>query len=133
MAEFNITAFKGRTTDYQFTLYQSDGVTGVVLDSGDVVRFKLGTHFGSTGLSLDLDSVAATTNGSGVTINQSTAPAKATVRFAQADMSGLKDRVYLGEISVTDNSETAPADAIKHAEAGTVYVQASMGGDVGVS
>lgn len=133
MAEFNLTVFKNRTTDYQFTLYQSDGTTGIVLDSGDVVRFKLGTHFGSTGLSLDVDSVGATANGSVVTINQSTAPAKATVRFAQGDMSLLKDRVYLGELSVVDNSETAPADAIKHAEAGTVYVQSALGGDVGVS
>ena len=132
MAEFNITAYKGRTTDFQFTIYQADGVTGAALDSGDVVRFKMGTSFG-VAPSLDIDSVAPTTNGSLVTINQSTAPAKATIRFAQADMALLKDRVYLGELSVVDNSETAPADAIKHAQEGTVYVQSSLGGDVGVS
>lgn len=116
-----------RTVDYQFVLYSANS-TGISLDATDVVRFKLFRADG--GIDLDIDS-SATTNGSVVTVDNSTAPAACTVRFAQGDVTALTKASYRGEICVVDDSETAPADAIKRAGVGRVKVLESGGGDVG--
>ena len=118
-----------RTVDYQFTIYQSDGTTGVTLASGDVVRFKAFLEDGT--VVLDLDSVAATSNGSLVTIDNTTAPARATVRFAQADVTAMTKPMYFGELLVVDDSEESPPDAIKRAAHGKLRMYGSASGDVG--
>ena len=58
-------------------------------------------------------------------------PAKVTMRLAQGDTSALIGP-YDCEINVVDNSELAPADAIKHAETGVVVFLRSGDGDVDV-
>lgn len=131
-ASTQVTIYQTRTTDHTFALYQSDGVTGLVLAASDVVRFKLGRGDGATP-DLDLDSAAATANGSVVTIDDLTAPADVTVRFAQADISGLHPGVYRGEILVVDDSETDPADAIKYNQLVVVHVIGTLGGDTGLT
>ncbi len=124
---------RGRTSDYQFTIYEVDGVTGIELAASDVVRFKLYRDDDPSPV-LDLDSVQATDNGSLVSVDQRTpAPALATVRFAQDDTSKLVYREYRGELTVVDDSETTPPDAIKTAGRGRVKVAPSPGGDVGIN
>jgi|15BtaG_2_1085339.scaffolds.fasta_scaffold01178_6 hypothetical protein len=119
---------KRRTDDYEFVIYESDKTTAVVLNSGDVVRFKLYRQDGT--ISLDIDSAAATANGSLVTVDDLD-PATVTVRFAQDDTSGLIVGDYDGELLIVDDSETSPLDAIKVAAYGIVKVLKSGSGDVG--
>jgi len=116
----------GRTVDFTVPIYESDGSTAIVLAATDVVRVKIGRR---ETVSLDLDSVAATENGSVVTVDE-TNPASVTVRLAQADTIGL-DGAYDCEVSVVDDSEESPADAIKCAEKGVIHFLPSMSGDVG--
>lgn len=120
-----------RTGDYQFSLYQSDGTTAGQLSAGDVVRFKL-YDTNTLALLLDLDSVAATSNGSVVTIDglgDATTPATATVRFAQDDMT-MPTGIYEGELGYVDDSETAPVDAFKCIARIEIEVVGSAAGDV---
>ena len=125
---------RGRTEDVEFFLYDADD-SPLGLAVSDVVRFKLGTSEVATP-ALDLDSVAATTNGSVVTVNTigsaGVTPAKVTVRFAQADTATLSGKYY-GELDVVDDSETSPANAIKPAGQGTITFAGSMGGDIGLT
>ena len=125
---------KNRTVDVVHLLYEDDGSTSVTLAADDVVRFKMGRRDGAQP-SLDLDSAGDTSNGSGVTVDElGTSPtAQATIRFAQGDTSGLVAGVYEAEISVVDNSETSPTDAIKSFEFGTVAVLETLGGSVGLT
>ena len=124
-----ITIERRRTADFQFTIYESDGVTGIALSTADVVRFKAFSRDGVA--ALDLDSVAASSNGSSVTVDNTTSPAKATVRFAQDDVAAMSHPIYYGELLIVDDSELTPADAIKRAAHGRLIVLGSGGGDVG--
>ena len=102
------------------------------LAATDVVRCKI---IRSGTVALDLDSVAATSNGSGVTIDEvgdgSATHCSVTVRLAQGDTSGLQG-IYDVIVGVVDDSETAPADAFKVAERGVLAVSTpAITGDVG--
>lgn len=125
---FEVLTDAGRTVDFTVPLYEADGTTAVVLSSGDVVRCKVGRAGTAT---LDIDSVAATANGSLVTID-TLSPASVTIRFAQGDTSSLRG-VYDVEVGMVDDSETAPADAFKPAEQGSLAVRYTMDGDVGLT
>ena len=129
---FEVTFRKNRTSDDVVLLYESDGTTSIELAGTDVVRFKIYKRDEATPV-LDLDSAAASDNSSSITVDETgTSPtAQVTIRIAQADTVSLTPGVYRGEISVVDDSETAPADAIKHTESGVVYILGSGGGDVG--
>lgn len=129
---FNEIAYKSRTTDIDFPIYEADGTTGVTLAGSDVVRFKMGLYDTATPV-LDIDSVGATASGSVVTVVALSNPALVRVRLAQADLASLAARVYHAELAIVDDSETAPADAIKVVDRGTIEVQGSQGGDVGTS
>jgi hypothetical protein len=133
---FEIVAYQNRTIDFSASLYQADGVTGVVLVSGDVVRFKL--SYG-TGLPLlDLSSDAPNANGSGVTINDLGGetlgkPAVVTIRLAQADLlSIVGPYTFDAEILVVDVTETDPLDAIKSVQLGIVHVLRTPAGAIGL-
>ncbi len=130
-SSFEITIYVGRTCDYQFTLRDANS-DGVLISASDVVRFKLGRGDNATP-DLDLRSGDATGNGSTITIDQLTAPAKATVRIAQNDAAELAPGTYRGELLLVDDSEDAPADAIKLASLGVVYVVGGLGGNVDLS
>lgn len=102
------------------------GGSAFTAQSTDVLRFKLGRS-GSTPL-LDIDGTV-NANGSLTTIVGTTA-ATYTLRLGQADIAALDPGIYDAEYSIVDDSETAPADAIKFCERGVVTVLSSLGGDV---
>jgi len=106
---------------------EADDSTAVAALAGtDVVRFKVGR--GNAAPVLDLDSVAATANGSVVTIDGT--KTGYTVRFAQADLDGLEPGSYDCEVSVVDDSESAPVDAIRVIERGVLHLIDTQGGDI---
>ena len=84
---------------------------------------------------LDLDQTA-TSNGSKVTVDEtgdgSATHCSVTVRLAQGDTDDLLG-AYVCSIEVVDDSETAPADAIKMAEMGVLHFIATGGGDIGLT
>ena len=127
---FVVTFHKGRTSDHTVTLFETNGTTALAIAVTDVVRFKMYRRDGDTP-DLDIDSVAATANGSVVTVD-TTNPASVTLRIAQGDTSGLVPGAYRAEILVIDDSETDPADAVKMAEMGIANVLSTGGGDVGL-
>jgi len=130
---FEIKAYANRTADYTITI-KTDAGGYVQLEATDVVRVKIG-RVGATP-DLDIDSVAATSNGSLVTVDQvgdgSSVHASVTLRLAQADLTALQG-VYDCEVLVVDDSETSPANAIKAAEYGIVGILLSQAGDVGLT
>jgi len=123
---FHIHAWKNRTRDFDVQLYESDGTTEVILAADDVVRFKVGRGSGTP--SLDLNSFEIESGGSKVTFTPGTNDV--CVRIGN-DTSGITPGNYDAEISVVDNSETAPADAIKHVEYGVFSLHKTQGGEVG--
>ncbi len=124
---FSVTIYKNRTCDYTVPLDQVDG-TDVVLGATDVVRFKVWRRDAATP-DLDIDSVAALSGGSLVTIDN-IATGATTVRFGQGDTSSMDPGVYNAEVSVVDDTETNPLDAIKIAEHGIVHLLGSGGGEI---
>ena len=131
---FEVIAYRNRTIDFQGSLFQADGTTGIALQATDVVRFKMGRGDAAVP-DLDLKgsqaSPSPTPNGSGVTVDQITSPAQYTVRLAQGDLTSLAPGTYDAEVGVVDDSETAPVDAFKPVEVGVVHVIGQMAGDVG--
>ncbi len=129
---FEVKGHAARTTDFSVSIKTSSGGY-IQLANDDVVRVKLGR---SGTVALDLDSVAATANGSRVTIDEtgdgSATHNSSTVRLAQGDTEDLAG-AYDCEVLLVDNSETAPADAIKAAEYGIVHIIRSLDGDVGLT
>jgi hypothetical protein len=125
---FAENVYAGRTRDYSISLYENDGTTVLQLAAGDVVRVKIGR--GNDVPDLDLDSAAASPNGSSVTVDNLTTVPQVTLRLAQGDTDDLLG-TYDVDVSVVDDSETTPADAIKHAEQGCLYVLPTQAGDVG--
>ncbi len=123
---FEVHAYAGRTRDFTVPIFEADGTTSIALVSGDVVRCKVGR--GTATPDLDIDSVAALAGGSFVTIDVLD-PASVTVRLAQADTLSLSG-IYDVEVSVVDDSETAPADAIKAAEKGSIGFSPAPAGDI---
>jgi len=130
---FEIVAEAGRTVDFTVTLKTASGGY-LQLQASDVVRCKIGR--GASTPDLDLDSVAATADGSVVTVEElgdgSATHASATVRLAQGDTDDLFGP-YEAEVTVVDSSETDPADAIKTCEQGCVHFMRTMNGDVGLT
>jgi len=128
---FEITAYANRTTDHTVTIKTATGGY-VQLEATDVVRFKAGR---GGAVVLDLDQTA-TANGSKVTVDQvgngSSVHASVTVRLAQGDTSALTG-IYDAEVLVVDDSETAPANAVKVASYGVLGVVSSLDGDVGLT
>lgn len=124
---------KNRTSDDVVSLFETDGTTSITLAATDVVRFKIYRRDQATPL-LDLDSKDASANNSSVTVDETgpTPTAAVTLRIAQADALLLDPGVYRGEVSVVDDSETAPVNAVKHVEDGVVFVSGTGGGDIGL-
>ena len=128
---FAITAYKKRTTDYQGSLFETDGTTGIALAATDVVRFKAGRG-NAAAPDFDLASGTVEALGSTVTIDSIVSPAQYTVRLAESDVDTLTPGTYDCEISVADDSETAPANALLHVERGVLHIIDMLGGDVGL-
>jgi hypothetical protein len=133
---FEINVYQNRTIDFSASLYEADGVTGVVLEDADVVRFKL--SWGTGAPLLDLSTDGPNANDSVVTVNDlggspEGAPAKVTIRMAQADLQSVVwPGAFDAEISVVDATETAPFDAIKSVQLGIVHVLRTPGGLISI-
>ena len=126
---FSVNVFCGRTYDFTVPLYAADGTTPLVLAVNDIVRVKIGRKGDAL---LDLSSLAATTNGSRVTVT-TLSPASCNVRLAQADTDAL-DGAYDMEVSVVDANDTNPAHPIKSADVGVLHVIGGpMDGSIGLT
>ena len=127
---FLIVAKAGRTEDFTIEIKSPSGGY-IQLADDDVVRIKLG-RLGTVALDLDQSATAA---GSLVTKsvlgNGSSAHAAVVLRLAQGDTSSFVGS-YEAEVSVVDNSEIAPADAIKPVDSGHVEFTPQQSGDIGV-
>ncbi|MGE3314009.1 MAG: hypothetical protein AB7O26_02755 [Planctomycetaceae bacterium] len=128
---FEIAFARNRTVDKIVRIFEPDGITPVVLAAADAVRFKLYRRNGAAPLA-DITSSAPTENGSRIIIDDLD-PATVTLRLAQGDTEPIEPGIYDAEICVVDDSETAPADAIKQAEHGVVHILGTAGGDLGLS
>ena len=131
---FEITLHRGRTEQHTINLYESNGTTSITLAVADVVRFKMWRRDQSTP-DLDIDSAAATTNGSVVTVDELGADpvAQVTLKTAEGDMDSIAPGVYDAEFIVQDDSGSDPANPAIPVEQGVVYVMATGGGDTGVA
>ena len=129
---FELHQPRGRTRDHQIVLYETDGSTGILMESTDVLRVKIFRGNSQTP-DLELFDISDTSNDSGITITQRSAPATATLRIAQADTENLPLGVYEVDIIVVDDSESAPVDAAKQAMGGLLYLTGTGGGDLGLT
>lgn len=130
-----IHAVAGRTEDFNWSIYESNGTTAVAITGSDKVRFKLARKAGDTPL-LDLVSGTVTANGSTVNITDlgdagADEPASGNVRLGQEDTEDFSGK-YRFELNLVDDSETAPADAIKPICRGTIEFLPAQTGDIGL-
>lgn len=133
----------GRTVDFRYRLYTGDKAPKpIALAAGDVVRFKLSVAAGDEEPLLDLSSAEPTAGESVITVEvlgeNNVTPAAVIVRFGQVDTAELAEYADLsdalhGELCLVDDSETAPADAIKRIAHGPVLIVPASGGDVGLT
>jgi len=117
---------KNRTSDDVISLLEADGITSATLAATDVVRFKVYLRDQATPL-LELDSI-----GSEITVDElgPSPGASVTLRVTQTNTASLDPGIYMGEISVVDDSDS---DFIKHAESGVVFLSGTGGGDIGLA
>lgn len=111
-----------RDSSFDITIVESGG-TDYVYVANDVIRVKIGRE-GAAPI-LDLDSAAATANGSSVSAAN---PCTVTLRAADAEL--LSRGIYQLEISVVDDSDD---DQIKSAQTHVVCVVDTQTGDVGLT
>jgi hypothetical protein len=120
---FEIVTEQGRTRDFTATLKTASGGY-LQLAAEDVVRMKVGRGGSSV---LDLDSVADTASGSGITVDQlgdgASTHCSVTIRLAQGDVESLKG-MYQAEIDVVDESSVSPSNALLPVDRGSVSVVA---------
>ena len=81
---------------------------------------------------LEVTSIAATANGSVITINDITAPAEYSILLAQGDLLTLPAGTYDAELLLVDDSETSPDNAAKTIDTGAFHVIGVMPGYVGL-
>lgn len=117
-----IVAYKGRHLIEDISIYDADGGL-VTISAGDVVRIKIG-RIGADP-ELDLDSAAASANGSTTTRAN---PTRLTI--SQNDLADLTPGTRSIEVSIVDYNE---GQIIKHAETGVFSVIGTPNGDVGIS
>jgi hypothetical protein len=121
-----ILGHKKRKLIRDIVIKDADGET-VAPGVNDVVRVKVG-RIRQTPI-LDLDSAAASSNGSTILKNTPSAGSN-RVSIVQADMDLLSPGVYSFEVSLADNADS---QAIKHVDNQILVVQGTQLGDVGMS
>lgn len=117
-----ILAQKKRKLIRDIVIKDSAGAT-VTPGANDVVRIKIGKVRQVP--TLDLDSAAASANGSTIVKGASN-----RVSIAQADMDLLQPGIYSFEVSLVDNADS---QAIKFVDNQIMVVQATQLGDVGLT
>ncbi len=123
-----ITLERTRSSEYEFEVYRGDDVA-LPIGAGDVARFKISASQNGAPV-LDIDSVAATANGSVCTISQYTAPGQVQVKFDQADVALLTGDDYYAELNIVDVSDN---NRIKTVCRGCIRVLGSQSGDIGAT
>jgi len=116
MSSFILYQRKSRTLDHTATLLQSDG-TAFNIASGDRVQVRIGAN--TKAPDLTLDSLAATTNGS--TVSLTVGSNALTFRLTEADANALQIRTYDCQVVVIDASE-ASGQRTKHAQDGIFQI-----------
>ena len=117
---------KNRKLTRDITIQDADGAT-VAPGVNDVVRIKIGRRRDPP--ILDLDSAAASANGSTVSKNTPSTGVN-RVEIRQEDMNLLLPGIYTFEVSIVDNAD---AQAIKHVDFQIMIVQAPQLGDIGMT
>lgn len=126
-SSFQLSAYRGRTRDFAATLKEYGCSVELNLAAQDVVRLKIFSGDGATP-DLEFSSAEPTANGSKVTFTPATGDI--VIRVAQGDTEDMSPGNYDCEISVVDDSETDPPDAIKVALIGVFTLLPSGGGPV---
>jgi hypothetical protein len=133
----------GRKEIFEWQAYDDDGATPAVFAATDVVRAKLAPS-PRDAPALDLSSASVTSNFSTVVIESlgsAELPASGYVLFGPADTapiqaswpSGTHEKKYFLELTLVDDSDDAPPDAIKVFARGWVKLLASPGGNTGLT
>jgi len=124
-----ILGHKNRKLIRDIVIKDSGGAT-ITPGANDVVRIKIG-RVRQVPI-LDLDSAAASSNGSTVVKypNDDDEVAYNRVSITQADMNLLEPGVYTFEVSLVDNAES---QAIKHVDSQILVVRGVPLGDVGLT
>lgn len=120
-----ILAQKKRKLTRDIVIKNSAG-DAIVPGANDVVRIKVG-RIRQAPL-LDLDSAAASANGSTITKNTPSSGYN-RVAISQTDLDLLSPGVYSFEVSLVDNADS---QAIKHVDNQIMVVQGTQLGDVGL-
>lgn len=131
----DVIVVAGRTEDFEWSAFQTDGRTAVVFEAGDKVRFKLARKPDGAPV-VDLLSGTPTAGGSSVVITElgdagDNEPASGTVRLAQADTVDFEGDYHF-ELNLVDSGESNPANAIKQFLRGKMTFLPSQGGNVGL-
>jgi hypothetical protein len=123
-----ITLERTRSKEFNFDVYSGEN-SALPIGAGDIARFKISeTQNGAP--DLDIDSVAATANGSLCTITQYTAPGQVQVKFDQADVAALTEDDYYAELNIVDVSDS---NRIKTVGRGCIRILGSQSGDIGAT
>lgn len=131
-AYFELHQPRGRTRDHSISIREADESTVVTLAATDVVRVKVYSGDNETP-GLDLLSGESSPNDSTVTVDNLATVPQVTLRLAQGDTSDWVLGVYDVDVIVVDDSESAPADAAKHAMSGLLYLTGTGGGGLGLT
>ena len=129
---FMIHVFKNTTRRYTVDLFEDDGSTESKPTADDEVRVKIGRSTDTP--DLEIDSIAALSGGSIVTFTPNTNDV--VLLIGQADIRNLQPGAYDCQILVVDQDDHLGAgasmeNAIKHVEAGIVFIHPSQGGEFG--
>lgn len=117
-----LTAYRGRWKCFTLTVTDANGAN-VVFAAGDVIRVKIGRSRGDVPV-LDMDSAAASANGSTLTAANPT-----TFNLVPADATLFTAGSYDIEVAIVDDTDS---DYIKHAITGVFVVHDTQLGDVGL-
>jgi len=116
VSSFILYQRKNRTLDHTATLLQADG-TAFNIASDDRVQVRIGSNLAAPDLTLD--SLAATTNGSSVTVTVGSNAV--TFRLTESDANALQIKTYDCQVVVIDASESA-GQRTKHAQDGIFQI-----------
>lgn len=116
---FLITARNSRAREWDFTIYEDDGTTEIVLAADDIVRVKIGAN-GAVPV-LDLSSIDP------AEVTFTTDSGDCVLMLTEAQVAALGVGAHDMEVNVYDESE----DKLKNASYGVLFVHPTMLGDVG--
>lgn len=128
-ASIHVTAYRGRTNDITFTLYESDGTTAFTLLDSDDVRIKIGRGEGEPDLDLSSDDPDPAGSRVEFTAGQNTVG----LRLAAGSTRDLEPGGYDLELLVVAGDESgADSPPPRHVQYGVLFLHPTAGGSVGL-